>query len=216
MIKYLKKYQKLLFRAFLGVATCFFIVNIAAPSQSMSPTTDFVDMHLMADQTSLTNHQQQAKSVLMAQGTSVSQRPDLKTFGAFLSGNDVFPLRVSTPSIGAVGAALEGNRLVVRGSFRDLSSAPRDYATDPLVPPNPSVTSAAHIHRGTATENGPFQYALEVQLESSGLSGNVKGDYTLTDEQLQALNSGRLYVDLHTKGFRGGELRGILKPYRAL
>ncbi len=224
MINYLKKYQKLLLRALLSIAACLFVVNMAAPARSispilnpMSPPIDFAELQLTANETSLHNYQQQAQSVLMAQGnperTLVSQAMSWKSFAAVLSGNDIVPSRVSTPAIGAVGAVLEGNRLVVRGSFRDLTSSPRDYATDPPVPPNPNVTSPMHIHRGAATENGPFQYALEVQLNSDGMGGTVKGDYTLTEEQLQALNSGRLYVDLHTKGFRGGELRGMLKPY---
>ncbi len=219
MINYLKKYQKFLFRSFLGIVACFFAVSMAAPARSMSPQIDFGAMQLMANKSSLTNYQQQAKSVLMAElrpeGTLVSQAINLKSFAAILSGNEIYPSRVSTPAIGTVGAALDGNRFVVRGSFRDLSSMPRDYAIDPPTPPNANVTSAAHIHRGTTMENGPFQYALQVQLDPDGLGGTVKGDYTLTEEQLQALNSGRLYVDLHTKGFRGGELRGVLKGFGA-
>ena len=215
MIKYLKRYQKLLFRVFLGMVACFFAVSMAAPARSTNPQIDFGAMQLMANKSNLTNYQQQAKSVLMTKETLISQGISLKSFAAVLSGNEIYPSRVSTPAIGTVGAALEGNRLVVRGSFRDLSSMPRDYATDPPTPPNPNVTSAVHIHRGTATENAPFQYALQVQLDPDGMGGTVKGDYTLTEEQLQALNSGRLYVDLHTKGFRGGELRGVLKGFGA-
>jgi hypothetical protein len=32
----------------------------------------------------------------------------------------------------------------------------------------------------------------------------------LTDEQLAALDSNMLYVDVHTTWYRGGELRGVL------
>lgn len=43
--------------------------------------------------------------------------------------------------------------------------------------------------------------------------GGVIGEYPLTSEQMQALSEGKLYVDLHTKRNRAGELRGIFQPY---
>ena len=118
-----------------------------------------------------------------------------------------------TPARGAVGAVLSGNRLVVRGSFKMLTSDMRDYATDPVNPPNPSITSAFHIHQGTPMENGPFQYALDVTLDDTERSGSAMGEYTLTEEQMRALADNRLYVDIHTTENRGGELRGTLMPY---
>lgn len=148
---------------------------------------------------------------LMGQ-TLMSQNAALKGFTAILSGKNIAPNPVQTSATGVVGASLNGSRLVVRGVFRNLSSPLRDYATDPLNPPNPNITSGVHLHRGEPTANGPFQYALQVQADPSGLNGSLSGQYTLTAEQLEALNKGQLYVDLHTRGFRAGELRGILKP----
>lgn len=215
MTNYLKKYQRLLIRMFLGLIACFFAISIAAPSQSINPTINPVDTQLLSNESRLINYQQQAESVLIAQDSMSSQSSYLKRFSAILSPDDVYPNAASAFSTGAIGAVLNGNRLIVRGDYRGLSSPLRDYATDPLSPPNPKITSGIHIHRGSAKENGLFQYALEVQPESNGLNGRVKGEFTLTDEQLQALNSGGLYVDLHTKSFRAGELRGILKAYQA-
>ena len=212
MIEYVKRYQKLLFGIFLGIITCFFAVSIAAPSQSINPTINSVDMQLLANEASLISYQQQAESVLIAQDSMSSQSSSLKRFVAVLSSNNVVPTpSMETFATGAVGAVLNGNRLVVRGDFRGLSSPLRDYATDPVSPPNPNITSGIHMHRGTPKENGPFQNALEVKAEPNGLNGRVKGEFTLTDEQLQALNNGNLYIDLHTKSFRAGELRGVLK-----
>ena len=212
MIEYVKRYQKLLFGIFLGLITCFFAVSIAAPSQSINPTIDSVNIQLLSNEASLISYQQQAESVLIAQDSMSSQSSPLKRFVAVLSSSDVVPTpSIETFATGAVGAALNGNRLVVRGDFRGLSSPLRDYATDPVSPPNPKITSGVHMHRGTPKENGPFQNALEVQAEPNGLNGRVKGEFTLTDEQLQALNNGTLYIDLHTKSFRAGELRGVLK-----
>ncbi len=212
MIEYVKRYQKLLFGIFLALITCFFAVSIAAPSQSIIPTINSVNMQLLSNEASSVSYQQQVESILIAQDSMSSQGSYLKRFVAVLSVDDVYPTPAMTSyATGAVGAALNGNRLVVRGDFRGLSSPLRDYATDPVSPPNPKITSGVHMHRGTPKENGPFQNALEVQIEPNGLNGRVKGEFTLTDEQLQALNNGTLYIDLHTKSFRAGELRGVLK-----
>lgn len=150
-----------------------------------------------------------ATAPLLAQGSAA--RP-IVTYVAMLSSQNVVPNSPMTNARGVVGAALAGDRLVVRGSFRELTSAMRDYGTDPVDPPNPNITSAFHVHRGSPSENGPFQYALEVTLDDTGRGGSAMGDYTLTPEQLQALQNGMLYVDLHTTRNRGGELRGILMP----
>ncbi|MGG6237958.1 CHRD domain-containing protein [Nodosilinea sp. AN01ver1] len=150
-----------------------------------------------------------ATAPLLAQGASSSS---IVTYVAMLSPQNVVPNLPVTDARGVVGAALAGDRLVVRGSFRELTSAMRDYGSDPVDPPNPNITSAFHIHRGSPSENGPFQYALEVTMDDTGRSGSAMGDYTLTPEQLQALQNGMLYLDLHTTRNRGGELRGILMP----
>jgi len=152
----------------------------------------------------------EAETVLMAQGM---QNQSLTRYVAVLTKDEVVPTSASSNAFGAAGAVLVGDRLVVRGDFNGLSSALRDYATDPVSPPNPKITSAVHIHQGESTANGPFQYALEVSPNESGLQGRFMGEYTLTPEQLQALSSGKLYVDIHTKQNRAGELRGIFKPY---
>ena len=135
------------------------------------------------------------------------------TYVALMSEDNVVPADPKTFARGTVGAVVSGNRMIVRGSFKTLTSAPRDYATDPVNPPNNSITLAFHSHQGTPMESGPFQYALDVMLDETGRGGLAMGEYTLTSEQLQALADGRLYVDIHTTKNRGGELRGILMPY---
>ncbi|NKB18224.1 MAG: CHRD domain-containing protein [Pseudanabaena sp. CRU_2_10] len=203
----------------LGIVACFLFASIPMPSMSTNLPAKNLVINLgsaPSQQVSLDrglpivdslNLQQQAESTLLAQNTESTFRQ----FTAVLTGRKVFPSPAETSAWGSVGAVLSGNRLIVRGQFSNLSSALRDYATDPATPPNPNVTSAVHIHKGMPNQNGPFQYALTVTLDSDNLSGKVSGEYNLTEEQLQALNSGTLYVDLHTKGNRAGELRGILK-----
>lgn len=179
-------------------------VSSLSPSQvaQSAPVQNPINQHLMADL-------QAAESVLTAQGMSDSS---LQLYAAILMKNNVVPNTPSTMATGVAGAALAGDRLIVRGDFGGLSSALRDYETDPVDPPNPNITSAAHIHRGEPNQNGPFQYALTVMLDDTGLGGRLSGEYTLTPEQLQALSNGQLYVDIHTKQNRAGELRGIFRP----
>ncbi|MBD2189841.1 CHRD domain-containing protein [Pseudanabaena mucicola] len=212
MIEFVGKSRKLLFGLFLSFVTAFFAISTATPSQAINANPNSIGPVLGENQVSLINYQKMAEAELIAENrTLLSQAITFNRFAAILSGDEIYPKSVDTKAAGVVGAALSGNRLIVRGGFRDLSAPLRDYATDPLDPPNPNITSGVHIHRGMPTQNGPFQYALQVAINPDGLSGNVKGEYTLNDEQLQALNSGSLYVDIHTKGFRAGELRGVLK-----
>lgn len=158
----------------------------------------------------LNSNLQQAQSVLMAQGAASTS---LMSYVAVMSEENVVPNSPDTLARGAVGAVLSDNRLIVRGSFKNLSSPMRSYESDPVSPPNPSITSAFHIHQGSPDENGPFQYALDVISDPMGREGSAAGEYTLTPEQLDALSNNRLYVDLHTTRNRGGELRAILMPY---
>ncbi|PZU97084.1 MAG: CHRD domain-containing protein [Pseudanabaena sp.] len=206
MTEYIKKYQKLLVGIALGIATCLFAISVANPSQALN-------QNFPSNQIDVINYQNLAEAELIAQDESSTSSKifQLKTYSAILLGDNVFPNPASSSASGAVGAALNGNRLIVRGGFRALSSTLRDYASDPAVPANPNITSGVHIHRGSSQQNGPFQYALQVTLSDDGLSGNLRGEYTLTDEQIEALNTGGLYVDIHTKSFRAGELRGVLK-----
>jgi len=205
MIERLKRYQNSLFGIVLSIITCLFIIGTATPSQA-------VNAQFAANQVSITKYQQQAESEFIAQKSgSLSKPMKFKRFAAILSGDEIFPNAVPTQASGTLGAVLLDNRLIVRGDFRGLSSPLRDYVADPSTQTNPKVTSAVHIHRGSAQQNGPTEFSLEVTLEADGLNGRAKGNYILTEDQLKALNSGLLYVDIHTKGFRLGELRGILK-----
>lgn len=226
----MNKAKRILSNVLLGAIACMVLIGIsAAPSfshlisnksvlheatQSLqsAQVEHPINQHLIRDL-------REAESVVMAQNlmpqTVMAQSmsgSSLQRYVAILTSSSVVPSAPSTNARGVAGAALVGDRLVMRGDFGSLSSALRDYATDPVNPPNPNITSAVHVHQGDATQNGPFQYALTVTLAESGLDGRFAGDYTLTSEQLQALSDGKLYVDIHTKQNRTGELRGIFQP----
>ncbi len=142
----------------------------------------------------------------------VANAQDVKVFSVALTGDSIAPQSIDTSATGGAGATLKGNKLKVRGSFSNLTGNLRDYRVDPTDPPNPRITSAVHIHRGSPKENGPFQYALDVNLNGSQRQGAFQGEFDLSSEQLQSLLNGQLYIDIHTTTFRGGELRGVFRP----
>lgn len=216
----------------LGIMTCLILVGLSTPAMSKGAATSRSAINKTFDSAAIASsseaiaaqlamHLQEAETVLLAQAepapaptTETAPMPSvtIARYVAVMSGNAVAP-SASTYAFGAAGAALVGNRLVIRGDYSGLTSPLRDYATDPVNPPNPNITSGIHVHRGEPSKNGPFQYALTVAPGADQRSGRFMGEYTLTDEQLQALSNGTLYMDLHTQQNRAGELRGIFKAY---
>lgn len=221
--------RKSLVSLVLGLITCLMIVGVSTPSMSKSFDRLAIapiaaESHLIRDAApQLAMHLQAAETALLAQAEPTAPAPmptdiapmrsaPMVSYVAVMTGKATVP-SASTFAFGSAGAVLVGNRFVVRGNFSGLNSPLRDFATDPVNPPNPNVNSGIHVHKGEPSKNGPFQYALEVQPGADQLSGRFKGEYMLTDEQLQALSNGTLYMDLHTKQNRAGELRGIFKVY---
>jgi hypothetical protein len=68
--------------------------------------------------------------------------------------------------------------------------------------------TAAHIHGPAPVgQNGPVLFPLSFNAEPEGPLG---ADGFLTEEQLDWLQSGLLYVNVHTTEHPGGEIRGQL------
>ena len=92
------------------------------------------------------------------------------------------------------------NRLVISGAFADL--------TTELFPVGPvdaegNPQSSIHLHSGVAGANGPIIRNFTVDP-----TGSFAGDFILTDEEEALLLNDGLYVNIHTAGSNGGELRG--------
>ncbi len=112
------------------------------------------------------------------------------SFRARLSPSPVNGRTVQTiTGVGQVRATLDGNRLTVTGTYRGMSSP----------------ATAAHIHFGAPGRPGPLAQPLEV---TSSPEGEVSGIAELTDQQVDALRAQSLYVQIHSEGNPGGELRG--------
>ena len=67
----------------------------------------------------------------------------------------------------------------------------------------------AHIHEAPMGQNGPVIVPFAKTAENVW---SVPAGVKLTDAQLQSLNSGNLYINIHSAANKGGEIRGQLKP----
>lgn len=65
--------------------------------------------------------------------------------------------------------------------------------------------SAGHIHNAAVGENGGVVFPFVMSSSPITLESEV-----LTQEQIDELFEGRMYVNLHTEEYPGGEIRGQL------
>jgi len=93
---------------------------------------------------------------------------------------------------GSVAATLTGSKLTVTGTFEGLSSP----------------ANAARVHKSPkAGVRGPAILDLKV---SPGTSGTISGAFDLTAAQVQELEQGRYYIQLHSEKAPDGNLWGWL------
>ncbi|MDX1479566.1 MAG: CHRD domain-containing protein, partial [Saprospiraceae bacterium] len=126
-----------------------------------------------------------------------------QSYQATLTGHGQNP-PVLTAGYGELEAELTGDTLVVSGWFRNLSS---DLAVN--------ILGGAHIHTGYAGRNGGVAHALVLDVDASLRSAQVdpaKNRFFLSAEQQASLAERALYVNVHSEGYMGGELRGQLQP----
>ena len=130
---------------------------------------------------------------VLADGTVVTF-PVVQEFGANLSGlHEVQP--VLTEGMGAVSLTLAGNVVQLSGMFSDLTD---EY-------------TMSHIHVGSAGTNGGVIVALTAELDDHNLNGHWNATdniFDLTDNQVEHMLEGEYYVNLHTRAFPPGEIRG--------
>ena len=96
---------------------------------------------------------------------------------------------------GAVDATLDGSELTIVATFEGMSSP----------------ATAAHVHRAPRARPGPVAFGVDVPPADAG---RIETTVALTDEQVATLRRGHYYLQIHTEGNAGGELRGWLLPRR--
>lgn len=67
----------------------------------------------------------------------------------------------------------------------------------------------AHIHVGAAGKNGPVIIPLTKTADNVW---SVPAGAKLTDAQYESFKAGELYVNVHSAKYKGGEVRGQIKP----
>jgi hypothetical protein len=123
--------------------------------------------------------------------------------GAVLAQGAQFRVRLSTVPISAAEratvtghgqamATLDGRRLTVSGTFSGLQG--------------PATTAALHLGRATGVR-GPAIHELNV---SSSADGELSGTVSLSRSEVQALEDGRVYIQIHSEAATDGNLWGWL------
>ena len=74
---------------------------------------------------------------------------------------------------------------------------------------NAAQILVAHIHVGPAGKNGPIIIPLKKTADNEW---EVPPDAKLNESQYQSYKAGGLYVNFHSAQYKGGEIRGQLKP----
>jgi hypothetical protein len=120
-------------------------------------------------------------------------------FQANLSGlNEVQP--VVTGGNGTVELEFDGQNLRVTGAFAELNSKF-----------NEEVLGGAHLHIGTAAENGGVDIPLNTWVSDDSLRGEFRladNTYELDNSQVMNLYEEDYYVNIHSDELPSGEVRG--------
>jgi len=108
-----------------------------------------------------------------------------------LSGSQEIP--PVTTSASATGVITVGADKSVRGSVTVSGISP----------------SAAHIHEAPAGTNGPIIIPL---VKTGDNVWSVAEGAKMSDAQFESYKAGNLYYNVHSATYKGGELRGQIKP----
>ncbi|HEX7272079.1 MAG TPA: CHRD domain-containing protein [Casimicrobiaceae bacterium] len=108
-----------------------------------------------------------------------------------LSGSQEIP--PATTSATAMGVISVGADKSVRGSVTVAGISP----------------TAAHIHEAPAGKNGPIVIPL---TQTGDNVWTVPEGAKFTDAQFESYRAGNLYYNVHSAAYKGGELRGQIKP----
>ena len=71
------------------------------------------------------------------------------------------------------------------------------------------TVTVAHIHDASAGKNGPIIIPLSMVSDAVWA---VPAGAQFTDAQYESFKAGNLYFNIHSAAYRGGEIRGQIKP----
>lgn len=129
----------------------------------------------------------------------------LTYFSTNLLGSNEVPSIISFGSGHLIIELVSPDEVVITGSFNNLSS---DY----------DESIGSHLHIGASSVNGPIAFDLTPELSEDGRSGIFRAaDNTVAIDfsQLLAIGVRRMYANVHSLDYPGGELRGQFVPMEA-
>jgi hypothetical protein len=129
-----------------------------------------------------------AAAILVAGCTTMSSTGGA---GVRLSGSQEVP---------PVTTAASGSGTIMVGADKSVSGSVTTIGIN---------ATAAHIHMAAMGQNGPVIIALTKTADGVW---SVPAGAKLTDAQYDAFKAGNLYVNVHSDAYKGGEIRGQLKP----
>ena len=122
-----------------------------------------------------------------------------QSYKAILQGSNQ-PLPVVTTASGMITAELTEDTLALSGSIQGIISGV-----------DTSIVGGAHIHQGSAGQNGGVELVLRPTL-SDGLTEGVfevaTNTLILSEEQKALLAERQLYINVHSNDHGAGEIRG--------
>ena len=100
---------------------------------------------------------------------------------------------------------------MTQGSGKGSFTVARDGSVTGSVTTTGVPGFMAHIHQGAPGTNGP----IIVPLVKDGDTYTAPPGAKLTEAQMEAFRAGNLYVNVHSPQYKGGEVRGQLRPQGA-
>ena len=124
----------------------------------------------------------------MSMSGNTMAKSDTTVFTATLKGSDEVPANPST--------ATGSTTLTYNGATKTFTAVTRYSGITPTM---------GHIHKAAVGQNGPVVFPFTELASPITLTSGP-----LTDDQVNALFKDSMYVNLHTKKYPGGEIRGQL------
>jgi hypothetical protein len=112
-----------------------------------------------------------------------------------------------------VNVVLSGSQEIPPVTTSASGTATLTVAPDRTLTASVTITgmtvTVAHIHDAAAGANGP----IVIPLTKTGDNvWSVPAGTRLADAQYESFKAGNLYFNIHSQAFRGGEIRGQIKP----
>ena len=121
---------------------------------------------------------------------------------AAMGGGDTVQVRMTgAAEVPPVTTSASGSGSITVGEDRSVSGSFKLQ--------NAAQILVAHIHVGPADKTGPIIIPLQKTADNEWV---VTPGAKLTESQYQSYKAGGLYVNFHSAQYKGGEIRGQLRP----